>query len=404
MSKPSSPLKILAVIVIPPHLSASGAVNAGKSLSRSLAEHCEVEIAIMSTEESSEMVDGIRISQSYSAPPIPLVLDKLPNKFRSPLYQSNIPKKILNGDYDLIHIHNPLPALEMKRVAKAAVERGIPYVVSTHGFVEVTSGGDAYSLGMLSKIAWHHLITRPLQYVVDHAALMLPTSPHDCTILEKLGVSSERMVLVTNGVSPDYYTPVDPKLREGLIEKWDLANQPGPIGFFLANHTANKGIHVLLEAFENMDVPFTGIIGGKKREGVPYPEDSGKPNADGQRIITTDRLSDEEVRAIYDIADFFVFPSLSDTLPLVVLEAMASGLPVLSTEVGGIPFQVPANCGQLVPPNDPEALGSSLTEMCQMDPAKRAEMGRQAKARVQEMFDWDQSAKVAYDAYQQIAF
>ncbi len=221
MNTPKSPLKVLAVIVIPPHLSASGAVTAGKNLSRSLAAHCQVEVAIMATEKFSETVDGIFYSRCRSTTPFAPLLDRLPNKFRSPLYRSSIPAKILNGDYDLIHIHNPLPTLEMERVAEAAIQRDIPYVVSTHGFVEVTSGGAAYSLGLVGKIAWRHLITKPLQFVVDNAALMLPTSPHDCEILKSLGVSADRMELVTNGVNPDYYTPVDEKISRKLIAKWD---------------------------------------------------------------------------------------------------------------------------------------------------------------------------------------
>jgi hypothetical protein len=57
----------------------------------------------------------------------------------------------------------------------------------------------------------------------------------------------------------------------------------------------------------------------------------------GQRIIVTGRLQDHQIPALMRHADLFLFPPLADTLPLVVFEALSYGLPVLASEVGGIP-------------------------------------------------------------------
>ena len=81
--------------------------------------------------------------------------------------------------------------------------------------------------------------------------------------------------------------------------------------------------------------------------------------------MVTGRLSDAEVGALMRRADLFVFPTLADTLPLVVFEAMAQAVPVLASAVGGIPYQIDPGCGQLVPPNDAAALAAAIERLVQ---------------------------------------
>ena len=73
-------------------------------------------------------------------------------------------------------------------------------------------------------------------------------------------------------------------------------------------------------------------------------------------------MSDADLPSYYNLADLFVLPSKSgEGLPLVAMEAMACGLPVVATDVGGVKEILPQEYGRLVPPNQPEApLGSGL--------------------------------------------
>jgi glycosyltransferase involved in cell wall biosynthesis len=85
--------------------------------------------------------------------------------------------------------------------------------------------------------------------------------------------------------------------------------------------------------------------------------------------------------------DVFVLPSLNEGLPLSLLEAMASGLPVVAARIGGIP-EVIANerTGLLVPPNDAETLALRLQELCE-NPTLRKRLACEAQAFVQVQFD-----------------
>ena len=79
-------------------------------------------------------------------------------------------------------------------------------------------------------------------------------------------------------------------------------------------------------------------------------------------------VSDEDLPFYYNAADFFVLPSKSgEGLPLVALEAMACGLPVIATDVGGINEVVMENYGKLVPPNQPELLAKAVLEFADSD-------------------------------------
>src|SRR5688500_15902413 len=124
-------MKVLSTIIVPPHLSVSGGARAAEHLAEALASHCEMSVASMMAEGSGgDTVTRlpVRVSLPALAP-----WSRVPERHRTPFYRSDIPDLIRRGRYDLVHIHNPMPALEMERVARACIGSGIPYIVSTHG-------------------------------------------------------------------------------------------------------------------------------------------------------------------------------------------------------------------------------------------------------------------------------
>ncbi len=397
-------MKILSAIIIPPHLSASGGVNAGISLSKALANHIQVDIAILANQNATSYIGKSRFLERKSFNLLSFTKNFLPNKFRTLLYRSDIPSLIKKEHYDLVHIHNPIPALEMKRVAQACVKKGISYAISTHGFVEITSAGQAYSLKYFhEKLAWKLLIEKPLNYVVKHARQVFALSPLEYPMLNQLGIENERISIVTNGVNPGFFARKTTAEIQMVCNKFGLPNavdKQFPVAIFLGNHTKNKGINVLLDAFRQVEKPFVLIVCGKKRDEINY-EAISQQTHENQRIIFTDRLSNDEITCLFQYADIFVYPTLSDTLPLVILEAMASGLPVIASKVGGIPYQIDDNCGILIESDNPQALKLAFEDATE-DMQKLKQMGNSAIELVKVKFDWDKSAETALDIYQKI--
>jgi len=77
---------------------------------------------------------------------------------------------------------------------------------------------------------------------------------------------------------------------------------------------------------------------------------------------------------------------------------MISGLPIISTTVGSIPYQVTTETGILVAPNEPIALAASISDLLQ-DSVRRGQMGQAAHDRAQRLFNWHQSSLAALDVY-----
>ena len=106
------------------------------------------------------------------------------------------------------------------------------------------------------------------------------------------------------------------------------------------------------------------------------------------RIHFTGWLSSEQLKEQYSAANVFLFPSMDEGMPNAVLEAMASGLPVVATKIAGNEeLVVDGETGRLVPTDDVESLRESLRPLL-VDVQMREQMGRAARQRVESSFSW----------------
>jgi glycosyltransferase involved in cell wall biosynthesis len=387
-------LKVLSTIIVPPHLSASGAARAGFQLTDALSEYCDISIASMYGSYGGQAGPAPRLTVKAW---LPVSQRGLPRRYRSLFYKSDIPHIIRRGAYDLVHIHNPIPALEMARVARACIRSRIPYVVSTHGFNELANSDSIYQLGALRRTAWHFLVRRPVSEVISRASEVFALSPADLDVVRSFGFPGTPRI-VPNGVE----LPAEASAESDMAacRKFRIPGRgefSGITCMFLGNHTPNKGVPILLEAFSRIKCPYLLILGGDCRSEIDY--DSYKRGArDDQRIVITGRLTNDEVSALLRRSDLFVFPSLADTFPLVVLEAMAHGVPVLASDVGGIRYQLDPGCGRLVPPGNVATLRAAVEEMARERDCLR-EMGRLARVRAAHTFTWKAAAEAALEGY-----
>jgi glycosyltransferase involved in cell wall biosynthesis len=394
-------MKVLAAIVMAPHWLTAGGPNAALRLSAAVSTRCDIDVARMAAADATTADGRLRVLDFGCSNPLSFARGVLPGGVLTPFYRARIPELVRTRQYDLVHIHNPLPALEMKRVADACRAVGVPYVVSTHGLVELASRGRALDFGLLQRIAWRPLIDRPFRDVLRHAARVMALSPADLPFLSEFGCDLERVSIVPNGVRvPDVEVEEDEVERVCRTFGLPFPKPPGvPVGMFLANHTKNKGVLILLEAFGGCALPFRLIVAGGQRSYVGYDRYTGVAGAG--RFHFPGFVADEDLAPLMAYSDLFVFPTLSDTFPLVLLEAMAHGLPVLSTRVGGIPYQVPDSCGLLVEPGSPQALIDGFAHLTR-DMDRLAAMGKAARAHVSRHFSWDASAAAAISVYRSI--
>jgi glycosyltransferase involved in cell wall biosynthesis len=179
--------------------------------------------------------------------------------------------------------------------------------------------------------------------------------------------------------------------------------------FYVGRFDERKGIETLVRAVgqsqlrgnENLKL----IIGGGSRPGQSDGKERDRIEGIVAELGMSDfttfpgRLGDDILPAYYAAADVCVVPSHYEPFGLVAIEAMASGTPVVASDVGGLQFTVlPEETGLLAPPKDDAAFAVAIDRILS-NPDWRNQLGKQARLRVEEKFSWDGVAHQLSDLY-----
>jgi glycosyltransferase involved in cell wall biosynthesis len=122
----------------------------------------------------------------------------------------------------------------------------------------------------------------------------------------------------------------------------------------------------------------------------------------GSRVTFPGAIGQDQIKGLYEGAQIFCLPSFAEGVPVVLMEAMAMGLPVVSTSIAGIPELIDnEHTGLLVPPGRPDMLADALEQLL-IDPDLRCRLGSSAREKVIEDFNSQQSARQLYALFAQM--
>ena len=288
---------------------------------------------------------------------------------------------------DLIHVVNPA-VLGLGGIWLAKTN-GIPLVASYH--THLPKYLEHYGMGMLEPLLWELL-----KAAHNQALLNLCTSTAMVKELSEKGI--QNTALWQRGVDTDTFRP---DLRNNTMRKKLLGkfSDEGALLIYVGRLSAEKQIERIKPVLDALPKARLALVGDG-----PYRNQLEKI-FDGSPTTFVGYLAGEELASAYASGDAFLFPSSTETLGLVLLEAMAAGCPVVGANKGGIPDIITDGInGCLYDPDGDNNGTESLilaTEKLLGDKSERQEMRNAARAEA-ERWGWPAATEQLRKFYQQI--
>lgn len=273
-------------------------------------------------------------------------------------------KLLKESQADLIHMHMPNPFGE---IAFLMSRTKSPMVATYHADI----------VGRAALLPAY----RPFQAMfLKKAYRVIVSNPRTIETSTALEPIRDRCVVIPFGVEPgDWSEP--PDSADGIREKF-----PGPIIVFLGRLAYYKGVDVLINAMRSIEATCLIIGDGPIRSSLESMTSDLRLR---HKVVFTGEVSDDERTAFLHAADIFVLPSTSraEAFGIAMLQAMACGKPVVSTELGTGTSWVNVNnrTGIVVPPGEPPALAGAIKAILG-DRVKREDLGLAAAERVRTNF------------------
>ncbi|MBR9986664.1 MAG: glycosyltransferase [Desulfosarcina sp.] len=278
------------------------------------------------------------------------------------------------------HIHTATPgpiglaALAIARFLQLPISG--TYHTAIPQYVQILTGSS-----FMEDIAWKFVL-----WYYDQLDLIYAPSRSTKNELVEKGISSDKIQVYPRGIDTQRFNPAK---RNGFFKKWHCDEKSTKL-LYVGRVSKEKNLHLLSEAYRRLVESTPGVMLTIVGDG-PYLDEMMAEIGD-LPCIFTGRLEGGDLDAAYASSDVFVFPSATDTFGNVVLEAQASGLPVIVTDRGG-PAEniVPEKTGLVVKANCVQSILSAMATLT-ADPLKRMQMGRSARRYME-----DRSFEAAFD-------
>ena len=286
-------------------------------------------------------------------------------------------------DFDVIHCHGALSSLPI-----SMIRNKVPLLFTIHDPTPYLCHYES-SFERLIRKAHCRLID---MNIWRRANRIITVSKAIRNELVRWGISPEKIITIYNGVNTDFFRPA--ALTKNALDKYAIKN---PYCLFVGRLTRRKGVQYLLQALVKADVNCVIVGDGPERNNLMS---LAKKQGILNRVTFTGFIPVEDLQRLYAGAEFFVLPSTAEGVALTILEAMSSGLPVITADIPGASEVVlDGYNGFLVAPRDVEALSSKIQVLAKEREARK-NMGNNARQFVIKNFSWRSIAEKTVEAYQ----
>ncbi|KKG84025.1 glycosyl transferase [Methanosarcina mazei] len=335
---------------------------------------------------------GIEHTEKYDLH-YPRYFYAVPKKYFYPLtgmsysyFVSGYAMKNINPKPELIHAHFSYP--DGYGMMKLAKKWKVPLVISALGTIE-------------RKVAYEGSYTsKKIIEAMNFADRILSVSEDLKTHIVNLGIDENKVDVVPNGVDTEIFRPAGKEYARNVLN----LPQEKKIVLFIGALRKIKGVDYLIEAAKsfvnkNTDLYMVGRDDGLRKSLEKRAEELKISGF----IKFTGPVTHEEIPLWISAADMLVLPSLSEGRPNVVLEALSCEVPVVATDVGGIPeLMVEGETGYLVPSKNPVQLSEKINKLLENE-SRREKMGKFGrKSIIQRGLTWESHAKKTVDIYSEL--
>ncbi|MGB4221112.1 MAG: glycosyltransferase family 4 protein [Smithellaceae bacterium] len=236
---------------------------------------------------------------------------------------------------------------------------------------------------------WYTFIRMQLKVARQFSHIITVSEFTKKDIAKEFGLDQNKFRVVHNGINNEFFYPKQ--------------NGPRPENSLIVTNSADtplKGLNFLLEAVARVrrerHLTLT-VIGQPKKDGII--ENLVKELKLGDIVRFTGRIENEEFADYYAKSTLAVVPSLYEGFGIPAAEAMACGVPLISTSGGALP-EVVGDAGLVVPPADATALAQAITRL--LDSAEeRKKLAQAGLERVNSVFSWAKAAREVADVYRE---
>ena len=278
-------------------------------------------------------------------------------------------KLIRRIEPDIIHAHHAFTFIPLLSLRIAEIYK-IPRILTNHSVM----------LGYDYKLLWKtsSYILLPYRYYISRAQVIISVSRAANKFISKFIGDGIRRVIIPNGVDTERFKPSNNEFFMPTI-------------LFLGRLVYRKGAHVLLKAFELIvrEEPEARLIIAGRGYMMPILKTLSVKYGIKDKVIFKGYVSEEEKPELYKSSSIVAIPSIyGESFGIVTLEALASGKPVVASNIGGLQEIITdGEEGFLIPPNSPKDLAERVIMLLQ-DKKLYKNMSRCARAKAESMYSW----------------
>ncbi len=268
----------------------------------------------------------------------------------------------------------------------AALSRSRPLVLTCHGTQLNELRATRATTRDPNHRATDYISFRMERYAARRADIVVAVSEENRRdVAEQYGVEGARLRVVPNGVRPERFREAEPE---------------GPVVLSVGRLHERKGLDHLVRAMAEVRqrVPEARLLVAGRGEREPELRRLVGDLGLGDAVEFLGFVADEDLPDLYARAAVFAMPSLYEGFGIVMLEAMASSLPVVAFSTGAVPDVVVEGRTGLIA--NPATLGDCLARVLE-DPAGAREMGRRGRERVLEGYTWSRVAERTLGVYEE---